>query len=664
MLDAIIHGISVLIWWVGALLCQLLDLIYSMFRVFAGIDAVTLYVSDGAGGTKPTQDYLINVFFANSTITKVYWGMAIIGIAMTFGFAVWSVVKKMFDSNDKVKNSYSGILTNCFKAILIICLMSAIVSATINCANILMEQITYVFDNGEKLGEADEIDFDQEDYATMFRVLNTVGNYAVNPSKDTRYNINTCFNEIRQDLQRLDAKGVLDFDYKYVMLENDDGGNTETALDSTWQSALVKIAGSHSIYQDLNLDTYYPSVEEAILECMDLINNDASFAPIQSTHYDRVSSTTTENATPGKIVMLAGSMNAAYEEIGKSGSWFFGIGAKEGKGVKADAGVTDSIRMPFYNGSRDIYDQDEVEDQFDIDFGKWNHILVILGSFFLIKEFAACLLNCVARIFNMMLLYLVSPLVISVYPLDEGGKFKQWSTAFIVQSFSVFGTVIAIRILMLFVPVVMSASLVIFDDPFMNLAAKIVLIMGAGLTAEKASSLITGILADNAGMAALQAGDIGNTARAAVSAGRKIATGIASTAAGHAAGAVGSVTGLTALSNKVSQGVRGAADGFTKGGGLPGMLFRAITSKSDGGSNAGAAGGSDGGSDNNAPGNGGPGGLPNSQTQGGGGADGNGANLPGSKLGMGNDQKGQPSAGGSGANKELKESPYLPPKQS
>jgi hypothetical protein len=59
------------------------------------------------------------------------------------------------------------------------------------------------------------------------------------------------------------------------------------------------------------------------------------------------------------------------------------------------------------------------------------------------------------------------------------------------------------RLLILFLPIVASSDLVLFSNTLANLMAKLVIILGATMTASKANSLITGILADNAGMQAI-----------------------------------------------------------------------------------------------------------------------------------------------------------------
>ena len=71
-----------------------------------------------------------------------------------------------------------------------------------------MQQINYMFSNSENLDIPVTIVYTDEQYAAMGRALNTIGNYSLVPAYSSRYNLNTCYNEIRQDLLYLQQQGV------------------------------------------------------------------------------------------------------------------------------------------------------------------------------------------------------------------------------------------------------------------------------------------------------------------------------------------------------------------------------------------------------------------------------------------------------------------------
>lgn len=546
ILNAILYVVALILYYIEVLLAKILDIVYGMFEVFAGIRTVTY-------NGKP--DFLINVFFGNSLITNIFMGMALIGTALTIGFTAVSVIKKTFDSNDKVKFSFGQILTNAFKAILLIFLMSAIVTAAINTSNILMQQIDSVFTNAEFYSEPDHIEFNDEDYATMFRILNTIGNYSLNPTYDNTYNINSCFNAIRGDLQILGKKGFFKFTYKSPVEFKDLPGYT------SWQEAIMKIGVAADLDSELNLDEFNSTVSDAVLECMALLKTDGSFKPLS--HYEKEDRYKQQSAALGRTIMIASSYYAAENEE-----------------YNEQPNLTDEIRGPFYSGDKDIYDRDDVEDYFDIRLDSWNHLIAICGLIWLIKEFLVIVMNLIGRIFNMLLLYLTAPGFIATMPLDDGGKFKQWTTAFVIQCCGVFGTFVAVRLLVCFVPIVLDPTLVIYDDsPIMDVIARILLVIGAGFTASTASQMITGILADNAGFAAITAGNAGAGAISALTTVAKKTAGLGLSVAGGVASGVATATGVGYLKDKASKKLGDIGKSMRENGGIIGAARSGFSTK-------------------------------------------------------------------------------------
>ena len=543
LIVALKDAIARLFFMIESFLAQFLDLLYEIFMVFAGITPIY----DGN-----RQTYLLDFFVQNDVISALYWGMAMIGIAMTFGFGIWAIVKKFFDSTgEKMKTTNGQILTNIFKSILIILLMTAIVSATVDATGTLMQTLNDLFNNAYELSDPSEISFDDEDYATMFRIIDTIDNYSLNPSYNNRININSCFNAIRGDLYVLARNGIFNFSY-------DKAGDMEAI--SSWQYYLRQIYLAADVTQDLNLEDFNSAVTSSINAVVERIHTDNSFIPLSYYYRGYSNKIDGTESVLGRTCMLSGSFSAA----------------KNSK-YNESPDIMDSLRRPYYTGSKDIFSIGVAENDFDVSFESWNHIVVIIEEAILIFEFLKILINCVARVFNIILLYVTAPGFVSVMPLDDGGKFKQWCTAFIIQSLSIFGTFIAVRLLMIFIPLILKGELVLFASGAKNMTAKIVMIIGICFTAQKAGGLISGILADNAGYQSLLAGDVGS---GAVSSGLAIGGKVLGAAAkvgkgvlGAAANELGINTGLKMAGEKIGNvnesmrdkgGLIGAAkSGFT-----------------------------------------------------------------------------------------------------
>ena len=433
--------------------------------------------------------------------------MALLGIAFAFGFAIIALIRKIFDLRDKDQRSAGQIVGSLFKTILLILSMNFIMIVVLNATNILMQQIDYIFNNAGYFGLKDEIVFTEEQYAAMARCLNTIGNYSANQAEDNRYNVNACYNAIRPDLEFLYRQGVFDFYYPNTK-EAETNGVKATVNDYNWQNVLQPIVNAHSVNQDVKIDVYNESVHDSITNAMKVLKTNPHIRPIQS--YKRTYKASKEHIPLDRYVFLIGTLESAKNaEFNKNPEF------------------TDAVRGPYYYGTTSIYDLDQVNKDFDIIIMRTNYLMVYFMGITLFFDIAMIVLTCVNRIFNMLMLYLISPLVFAAEPLDDGAKRKQWTTAFVVQCCAVFGTIVAMRTLMVFIPIIMSSDLVFFkhDDTFgsyesfgyaiLDLAAKIIMIYGGFEVVKKANGIITGILADSAGFQSIQATDMSMSAASA-----------------------------------------------------------------------------------------------------------------------------------------------------
>ncbi len=518
---ALANAFYAVLYTIGSGLCWVVGILSQFFSVMSGMVKVRY---DGAVQT------LMDVFFGNTVVEKLYWAMALIGILLCFVFAIIAVARKSVDSGEKMRQSMGGILTGMFKGMLIIICLTFILNAVLSLSDKLLTQINYAFNHADSLGQEDTIEFKDDQYAAMARVLDTIGNYSLNPSYNSRYNLNNCYNEIRADLQDLTQQGVFDFYY----VDGDSG--------PTWQSALQGIVNAADLNEDLDFDVYNTAVSDALLNCMEIMRTDSAFAPLRS-YTRQYSSSDSTNVPLDRIVILMCTLQAAKNSI-----------------YNDNASLDDPLRAPYYIGEKSVYNYAQMSSDFDM--SSVSYILMIIVACKLIWDLAVIILDCIARIFNMIFLYLVAPPFISVMPLDEGGKFKQWMTAFVVQCFGVFGTVIAMRVLLIFIPIIADSSLVLFDNAILNQLGKLALILGGMSTAKRASSVITGILADSAGYQAINASNLGDSVRNTMDHLRNRVTGF---------GNVGELgkngLGIRSLYDKKEKAPKQASRG---GGGAPG----------------------------------------------------------------------------------------------
>ncbi len=521
-------------------LCYVLSWLEEVYKTFTGMSDVTY---DGS------QMSLFNVFMQNKAVNGVFLGMAAIGIVFAFISAIIQVTRKALDIDDKVKPSHGQILGNLFRCILIIISMNLSVTIVVTFLDTLMDSLDYTFDNSYELGKGpSEHYFTNEEFAAMGRIFNTIGNYSLNPSYKNRYSINACYNEIRSDLQYLSNRKVFTFYYETL----DEDGN----VVPTWQSVISNIANAADYTVEQPVDVYNEGIANALSDAMTIIKSDANIEALD--YYHRLSYKADEDIGFDRIVFVSATMGFART-----------AGAKNDQ-YNIRPSMDDAVRDPYYRGAKDIYNIDQVNQDFDISIFKTNYLVAYILTILLIYNMGLIILTAVARIFNMIFLYVISPPIIGLMPLDDGGKFKQWMTAFIVQAFSIFATIISMRLYLIFVPIILSPSFVFHENVLFDMIGKLLLLYGGMEAVGKANGILTGILADQAGMQSIQAGDMKGSLG-------KLAGGVAAAAAGAwsmgksavgavASGAKGAGGAASSLAGKGLEAMTGSGDSGGAGG--------------------------------------------------------------------------------------------------
>ena len=474
-----------LLWWLETMVLRLVSLLEDVMKVFTGEKNVSY-------NTKDTT--LVDVFFNHESVRGVYTAVAIIGIIIAFAFAVVAIIRKVGDFRDKQQGVTMGtIIGNLLKSVLLIVGMNAIMIVAIGTSNILVTSIGRAFSNYKSyINENNSIVFKDEHYAAMGRIINKLGNYSLNPSYRSRYNLNACYNDIRTDLQYLGDQGVLDFHYV-----TKDAQNKE---EVTWQTLMEKLGTAYDYTREAPLDSYDEGLTNAMLDCIEILRANTRLKVLEEYQRDVkviMQSADQDSIPMDRIIFLIGTMGtfgdsaAARNEVYNKSPSFF-----------------DSVRQPFYTGEKSLYKWDDVRTSFDPSPIKMNYIVVYAVAIGILMEMLVIILTCAVRIFNLLALYIAAPLTISSMPLDDGGKFKQWITAFIVQLLSVVGMVLSMRLLLVFLPIIWSPALKITDYVILDCIVKAIITYGGMTGVNKVNGIFTGILADNAGYQAILAGDV------------------------------------------------------------------------------------------------------------------------------------------------------------
>lgn len=152
----------------------------------------------------------------------------------------------------------------------------------------------------------------------------------------------------------------------------------------------------------------------------------------------------------------------------------------------------ESVLEKYRSGLR-WQNADLVVSEFDL--SKVNTALGILAAGLIFLLLTGACLACIKRLFDLLLLYLVSPYFAATIALDGGGKFKGWRELFIAKFFACFGNIFAMELFLILAPVISSSKVVtFFPDTTADNIARLFFVFGAAYAIFKGNILFMSIL--------------------------------------------------------------------------------------------------------------------------------------------------------------------------
>lgn len=183
----------------------------------------------------------------------------------------------------------------------------------------------------------------------------------------------------------------------------------------------------------------------------------------------------------------------------------------------SNVSITDARRRPYYDGTKSFLNIDEVKAHFD--FAKFDYVVGFLVAIFLIIVMSICLIIFVRRLFDLVVLYVLSPFFVSTYPLDDGERFAKWRDQFMGKAFSGFGMAAAMKLYLILVPLIMESGITFSGvgggkkmSPEFDYFVKIFFLAGGAWAILKAGPMITSLISESAGAQESQDVETGKTA--------------------------------------------------------------------------------------------------------------------------------------------------------
>lgn len=192
------------------------------------------------------------------------------------------------------------------------------------------------------------------------------------------------------------------------------------------------------------------------------------------------------NASMNPYVLEAGGTASLGGQILITSGQFAYIG---------DPAIREEIEMQFLTGQLDYFDLSVVSQYYsirDIDF-----LVGILGSIVIMVMFVMSAVTFIQRIFDIVLLFIISPVSVSTIPVDDGNRFRIWKEMTIAKVLGAYGIILSMNLFFIIIPQVQAITF--FNDSFKNGIVKILFLIGGAFAVTKANIVIAQLTGNSAG---------------------------------------------------------------------------------------------------------------------------------------------------------------------
>lgn len=159
------------------------------------------------------------------------------------------------------------------------------------------------------------------------------------------------------------------------------------------------------------------------------------------------------------------------------------------------SGSRAEIERMFITGQLDYNNLSVVKDYYNL--GDMNFFVGIAGGLVILIMFVISAVMFVQRIFDIILLYIVSPASVATIPLDEGGRFRIWREMLVSKVLGAYGIILSMNIFFLIVPQLSQISF--FGNSFKDGIVQLLFVLGGAFAITKANMVISQLTGSNAG---------------------------------------------------------------------------------------------------------------------------------------------------------------------
>ena len=218
-----------------------------------------------------------------------------------------------------------------------------------------------------------------------------------------------------------------------------------------------------------------------------------SFAIFLMVPFILIAGITLTNAVMGAI---NASMNPYLLEAGGQGTIGGQILVTSGQyAYIGEEAMREQIERMFITGELNYFDMGVVSQYYNL--RSMDFLIGILGSIVIMVMFVMSAVTFIQRIFDIVLLYIISPVSVSTIPVDDGNRFRIWRDMTISKVLGAYGIILSMNLFFLIIPQV--SAITFFTDSFKNGIVKILFLIGGAFAVTKANLVIAQLTGNTAG---------------------------------------------------------------------------------------------------------------------------------------------------------------------
>lgn len=160
-----------------------------------------------------------------------------------------------------------------------------------------------------------------------------------------------------------------------------------------------------------------------------------------------------------------------------------------------DPAIRSDIERMFLTGELSYFDTGIVSQYYNL--RSLDFLVGIFGSIVIMVMFVMSAITFIQRIFDIVLLYIISPVSVSTIPVDDGNRFKIWRDMTISKVLGAYGIILSMNLFFIIIPQI--SEITFFNDAFKNGIVKILFLIGGAFAVTKANLVIAQLTGNSAG---------------------------------------------------------------------------------------------------------------------------------------------------------------------